>query len=942
MIRLQDIRLRTKLTGLLLLCGLIPLFILGWLRDHQSEQSRLTQTTTRLESVRGLASAEIKRHLAERRADLEILTQLASEQHHQARASLEALRDFKKERIETFFANQLQDLIQLAANPDFVKRVAAIDWLFRQGGRKSDDKHWRETVDGFIPWLHGRQAGFGVEDLYFISPLGDVVYTLNHRAELGGNVLQKPLKDGPLALAHRQALDASHIQEFQPYPQPENDRSAFIGVPVKKDGALIGSLLVRLSRGVLSQLLTSSGAPNTGEQLLLIDGEGAVTESGNVTGKPPSWTHAIQQAIQTGKKNGSTLIASGPAHPAVVVTWTPVKVKGMNWTIVAAKETGRIFTPQANEKRHWLQKFSESAGYFDLFLIHPDGEVFFSAARQADFGTNLLTGKFAGTNLGNLIQKVAKSGQAGLSDLLPYPPSDNQPAFFVAQPVNDSGQLLLITALQLAPDAITTLLHPLVQSTPYRLFLVGPDQKLRSDAFTDPANPTTATAFIGSPAAAVAAPEALKNGLAGESATLDTRRQDGKRVLSSYAPLVMDGFNWVLIAEAEWDEIITDSNNLPLLAAGILLILLLTLLGYRYLQRELFTPIEETAFTLNRMASGHFSTFGEGASRQDEFGAMNRSLATLSREVTQAGQRIHQATDPLSIRIRRLASQAMLISRESAVGSENLAEVRAAILESSRQVADETGRLITAQNRLVEEQLALLDRSEQSALLTQRAVAEGKQWIHEDTQALQQLQERTHRLREVVLELLKRSNAVRPNGEDSGKHGKHGRHGKEEPHTAEMLNRLAREMQNELVEIHRQIVDRLDAARISAATLDGMLPSVPMPQPTELTPLVALDHNPDRILSALDNLDELLKKNIGTSREIILAAKAVFDITTGPLKQATSYFAPAEPVLPDHPPAKEPLATERSRDPMGTTSRLTLDAVSASNTHDGSGSSPSL
>ncbi|GAB0057192.1 hypothetical protein SIID45300_01515 [Candidatus Magnetaquicoccaceae bacterium FCR-1] len=937
MIRLQDIRLRTKLTGLLLLCGLIPLSILWWLRDHQNEQSRLTQTSTRLEAVRQMAASEIKRHLAERRADLEILTQLVAEGEQQARGALEALRDLKRERIESHLANQLQDLTQLSTNPDFVKRVAAIDWLFRQGGRKSDDKHWRETVEGFVPWMQGRQTNQGVEDLYFISPLGDVVYTLQHRADLGSSILQKPLKESPLAVAHRQAMEGVTVQDTLPGAPADHAASLILGVPVKKDGVVIGSLLMRVARTSLARLAQAGVDGQTAGQLILIDGDGMPFEATGTGGKAMPVAETVKKAISDGQEGSGLLTdTNGPSR---LGAWAPLRVKGLRWGILATRDTRQIFNPEAGGKRLGLQKFSETAGYFDLFLIHPEGEIFYSVARQADFGTNLITGPYAATNLGQLIRRVVKSRQAGLSDLLPYPPSDNQPAFFMAQPVLDKERIVLIAALQLAPDAITALLHPLVQSTPYRLLLVGPDQKLRSDAFTDPANPTTATAFIGSPATALASAEAIQSGLAGETVTLETRRADGKRVLAAIAPLPLDGFTWTMIVEAEWDDPSTGQGNGWILLAGILLVLVLTLIGYRFLRRTLFIPLEETAFALNRMASGHFGT-PDTFARQDEFGALTRSLSTLSQEVTLAGQRIHQAADPLSIRIRRLASQAMLISRESAVGSESLAEVRAAILEGARQTAEENARLIDDRNRLVETYDRLLRESEQLAVVTARAVTEGKHWVHEDASTLHALQERTLRLRAGLVELVKRAQSSPKNGEESGKHGKHGKHDREESRPGESFQRLVSELQAEIAEMDRQIVERLEAANHSVASLDGLMPVVPMPQPAELTPVVALEHNPDRIFVTLDKLDDQLKKNQRIAREIILAAKGVFDITTGPLKQATSYFAPTDPVASAGTNASETVISSRGHETLDVASRLSLDASSASDARDGSGSSP--
>ncbi|MBF0627431.1 MAG: methyl-accepting chemotaxis protein [Magnetococcales bacterium] len=919
MIRLQDIRLRPKLTVLLLLCGLIPVSMLWWLRDHQADRSQIIQATARLEAARQIALADIKRHLAERRADMEILAQIAAEHHQQARAALESLRDLKKERIETFLSTQLTDLVQLAANPDFVKRVAAIDWLFRQGGRKSDDKHWRETVEGFVPPVHGRQHGSAWEDLYFVSPQGDVVYTLNRQNELGQNLLQKPWKESPLALAHRHGLEAAIIQDFQSSTTPELSNILFLAAPVKKDGAVIGTVITRISRNILTQLLRAGLDPASSGDLMLAAADGLRSDPRTPPAALP--TSAIQAALEG--KSGSALL-SETGRPPLLAAWAPLRVKGLRWAVVAEKDAARLFAPHSGEKQNWLQKFSETAGYYDLFLVHPNGEVFHTSARQADFATNLVTGRYASTNLGQLIQKVLKTKEAGLSDLLPYPPSDNQPAFFMAQPVIDNGQLVLVAALQLAPDALTNLLHPLAQSSPQRIFLVGPDERLRSDAFTDPASPATATAFIGTPAATVAAPRAIQSALAGENATLETTHADGKRVLASFAPLPLDGFTWAVIAETDLDDPATPAaNTLPMLVAMLACVALLTGGAALVIHHDLLKPLRETAFTLNRMAAGHF-TPQETITRRDEIGMLTRSVSTVSSEVAQAGHRIQQAADPVALRIRRLASHAMAISRESAAGAELLTEARKAIEENTRLVAEESMRLIQEQNRLVAAQTRLLHDGERMAGRTAQAVAEGQQVIHDTKATWHHLLERLQHLQEQAQELNTIQHGHKSsddNGKGSGKSGKHGHHGKEPARTT-------REMQTELAELSALIRERLTTADAASNTLDALLPAMPMLQHPEANHPVALEHSPERTLLALEKLDDLLRKNVATAREIILAAKAVFDLTTGPLKQAASYFAPHHPVL------SEPLPAHLAPDPMHPATSARVGSASPPSAHD--------
>lgn len=42
----------------------------------------------------------------------------------------------------------------------------------------------------------------------------------------------------------------------------------------------------------------------------------------------------------------------------------------------------------------------ELHGYYDTFLITPDGDIVYTMAKEADYGTNLMDGEYKDSNLG--------------------------------------------------------------------------------------------------------------------------------------------------------------------------------------------------------------------------------------------------------------------------------------------------------------------------------------------------------------------------------------------------------------------------------------------------------------------------------------------------------------------------------------------------------------
>ncbi|MEO5332121.1 MAG: methyl-accepting chemotaxis protein [Magnetococcus sp. YQC-5] len=913
--RLRDIRLRTKWTVLFLLIGLIPVLTLWWLQLHQTDQALTQQATLRLETARNNSIADIKRYFSERRADMELLVQIIGDMRRQTLSTLVTLRDLKKERIETFFANHLQDVTLLAGNPDFVKRVAAMDWIFRQAGRKSDDKHWRETVENFSPWIDGRQSASGMEDLYFVSSAGDVVYSLTRQSELGQNIHQKPLKESALARVFHKAMEAPIIQDFQPNAANATP-SLYFAAPVKRDGTPIGALLMRFSRSVLTQQLRGGIDPALGIDIYLASTDGLRSDTLHPVANAMSIRPIVQTAL-TGKTGEGSLI--GLQGQPVLSAWAPLKIPGLQWVIVNEQEINTLFVPPLKETKNRWQKFNDTSGYYDMFLIHPDGTVFYSTARQADFATNLATGKYADTNLGQLVQNVLKNKKLALSDLVPYPPSDNQPAFFMAQPVLEKGKVFMVVALQLPPDAISGIMHQVAHGGDVQTFLVGPDQRLRSDGLIDTTQPAPAAAFIGGPITTLLAPTSVNNGLAGQTGTQLTRRINNKPVISSFAPLdVDDNLTWAVIAESELERIIPPNAPPMLLLTLMAGVILMVMMGSWIIKQDLIHPLQDLSSDLNRMAVGRFTTVAESG-RKDEMGTLNRSLITVANEFTQASQRMQVALEPLSGRIRHLASFAIAISRDATAGSESIQQTRRDLEEDMRSLVAETNRLLAEQhNALLVEQTLMAIKHEEMAGLTVQAVTEGKRVIVDSITAVQQIHAKIQLVEESTLEMI---GLVQKAMDEGVRTSKPGKHGKELTSLMVMTTNLSSAMQTELTAMEQIITDHMQGAEKAMRDLDQMLCALSPAINREITSAPILDHTAQRTLAALDQLDAVFNKNGAAAREVIMTAKSLFDHTTGPLRRATTFFTK------NLPPAADRLqATEQNVEPGGDDGTLSTPA----------------
>ena len=63
--------------------------------------------------------------------------------------------------------------------------------------------------------------------------------------------------------------------------------------------------------------------------------------------------------------------------------------------MVSEMSVSEVLNPLNAGGGEFYKDFSDLNEYYDLFLINSDGEIFYTAAREADYQTNILKGPYA-------------------------------------------------------------------------------------------------------------------------------------------------------------------------------------------------------------------------------------------------------------------------------------------------------------------------------------------------------------------------------------------------------------------------------------------------------------------------------------------------------------------------------------------------------------------
>ena len=351
-------------------------------------------------------------------------------------------------------------------------------------------------------------------------------------------------------------------------------------------------------------------------------------------------TVAVNEAFGGGK--GQRVIIDYNGNP-VLSAWDVIDVgDGIKWAIISEIDVAEAFSPVDQNGEEFYAKYVSLYGYYDMFLINPDGHIFYTVAKESDYKTNILSGKYSGSNLGRLVQAVTTTKKSGFADFAPYAPSKNEPASFLAQPIIHNGAIEMIVALQLSLESINSIMQQREgMGETGETYLVGPDKLMRSDSYLDAVFHTVKASFA-DPSKGSVNTDGVKDALSGTSDARIITDYNGNPVLSAFTSVDILGTTWALLAEIDQAEILKPIKKLTMMIVYICLMIGIVILVLAYLvAKGISDPLLKTVDLVKGIAKGDLSETID-LNQKDEIGmvadAMNGMQASLRSMVDMAEQ----------------------------------------------------------------------------------------------------------------------------------------------------------------------------------------------------------------------------------------------------------------------------------------------------------------
>jgi methyl-accepting chemotaxis protein len=644
--------LKGKFLAYFLVIAIVPLALAVGLLTMQTNNALEKDAFNLLGAAQEIKKGQIKNYFNERQGDLGVLVETVSTLKNETTEKLVAVRDIKSNQIETYFKRLKNQILILREDP-FIQ--TAITELTLALDEQETTNLWDETVLSYESRLLTIKETNGWYDFFLLNEEGKIIYSVERESDLFQLVTDAELIDSGLGLAYQKLQEANAplvtVGEFKPYQPSGGIPAGFLMTTVNLPDGQTGYIAIQIPLDQINQIMQErNGLGETGETYLVgpdklmrsdsyldpiyhsVEASFADPKNGAVN------TTMVQLAF---KQNAGVAVDHDYNGNPVISAYKLVNIsEDIQWAILAEMDVAEAFSPVDSSGVPFFQKYQEMYGYYDLFLINPDGYIFFTVVKEPDYQTNLVTGPYRDTGLGKVFRQVSNEKTFGFADFEPYAPSAGVPAAFIAQPVINelSGNVDVVVALQLPLEDINAIMQERTgMGETGETYLVGPGQRMRSDSYLDPVGHSVTASFAGSVEEngvdTLASQEALQ-GLSGEKIITD---YNGNSVLSVYDPIDLFGTRWAVIAEIDEAEAFATVNRMQLISIILLLVLMVfvALIAW-FIAGNITQPIMTITQGSQRLAIGDASLQGldqkklnQILKRKDELGAIGHAFQSL-------------------------------------------------------------------------------------------------------------------------------------------------------------------------------------------------------------------------------------------------------------------------------------------------------------------------
>lgn len=282
-----------------------------------------------------------------------------AELNQQAFRQLESVRNIKKEQINNFFSERINNLSVFAQNPFIIRAYNDLKRAFTEAGGVNGRRFrgLREEAfeapasfvavhDRYFPFFKQLVQQYGYYDLFLMDEQsGDTVFTVRKESDFGIRIgkVSSSLRD--VWLKSSVSGDIA-LSDTKPYPPSRNEPAQFLAAPIRESGKITGVVAVQISIESIDRIMKDrSGMWKSGETYLVGPDKKMRSDS-----YMDGINHSVHASFNgTVDKNGVDTIASRKSlngitgigtivnyrGQEVLSAYTPIDLPGVKWAMIA-------------------------------------------------------------------------------------------------------------------------------------------------------------------------------------------------------------------------------------------------------------------------------------------------------------------------------------------------------------------------------------------------------------------------------------------------------------------------------------------------------------------------------------------------------------------------------------------------------------------------------
>jgi len=348
-----------------------------------------------LESIREDKKAQVEAFFTERKSDMHVLLETVTLFRQNAFQKLESLRQHRKIQLEQYFRERLHNITLASQNVSISQALIQFEEALHLDG-PNKEKTWQAVAKQFDVELRQFKEKHGYHNLFLIAKDGDVVYSASQNTIVGQNMLSNQWQNSSLSQMFQKGLKSVAIQDFSPCVLSEGNQHVLLfAAPVFQDRKLIGVLVLCITPKQINTIMQQpQGLGQSGEAYLVGKNNAKIAyRSDQLVSEKGQNRIGIEKSGEDVNKalTGSTGTEIKISSTGIVkiTSYAPLQIEGLHWGIIVTIGLEEALTPiRLGQQESFFAKYMVQYGYYDLFLIHPKGRIFYTVKHESDYNNN--------------------------------------------------------------------------------------------------------------------------------------------------------------------------------------------------------------------------------------------------------------------------------------------------------------------------------------------------------------------------------------------------------------------------------------------------------------------------------------------------------------------------------------------------------------------------